>query len=94
MNMLRSFLSDTRGNATIRMAVVAGALSFVAVLGANYIDRSARDGSLARMASGFMKPNPQVAANRPRGPFDYTATGSIEQAARNVILDPCLGIPK
>ena len=95
MNRFRSFVSDTRGNGTTRIAVAAGVLSFFAILGATSMDRAARDGSLARIAAALKGENPQVATNRPRtGPYDFTATGSIEQSARNVILDPCLGIPK
>ena len=91
---LRTFLKDERGNGTVRMAMAAGVLSFAAVLGATSMDKASRDGSFARIASAMFgsSPSQQVAANRQK--YDFTTTGSIEQAARNVILDPCLGIPK
>ena len=97
MNRLRSFLSDQRGNATVKVAFGACALSFVAVLSAVSLDRAARDGSLSRYAqSVFGKGNVQTASNRPRqnGQFDYTPSGTVVEAARNVLLDPCLGMPK
>ena len=97
MRGLRRFISDNRGNTTTRIALAAGAISFVSVLAATSIDKASRDGSLQRMASNVFGGKQQLAAIRPKfpGPYDYTPTGSIpEQAARNVILDPCLGIPK
>lgn len=96
MNKLRSFLADRRGNATVRMAMAAATLSFVAVLAAVSLDRSARDGSLARTAQAWFGKggNQQVAANRTRGPYDFTPTGTVVEQARNVLLDPCLGLPK
>ena len=97
MNRLRSFLVDQRGNATVRLAITAATLSFVAVLGAISLDRSARDGTLTRYAQSVFGKGGQVqtAANRPRGQYDYTPTGTVaELTARNVLLDPCLGLPK
>jgi hypothetical protein len=84
---LNEFLTDSRGGATMRVAGVAFAVSFIAVLGAISLDRASQNGSLARMAGLFgPKATPQ---------YDYTPTGTIPAiAARNVILDPCLGVPK
>jgi hypothetical protein len=86
-SVLKKFAADSRANATARVAGAAFAVSFIAVLGAISLDRASKNGQLTRVAALFGVKGAQQ--------YDYTPTGTVpEIAAHNVILDPCLGVPK
>lgn len=86
MAPLVRFLTDTRGGAVERIAVMAGAIALASVGGAHMLQLAGKNGGLPKIALVY----PDKAAPA----IDYTPTGSIRAKAGQTVLDPCTGKPK
>lgn len=101
--MIWKFLSDKSGATLQTVATTAGALAICCVLAAAFLDRtiqsphqqsaqSDKSGLRDRLAS-----LPKALGGgtyTARGGIDYGTTATVVPGIRNVILDPCNGMPK
>ena len=83
MSVFRRFLSDRRGGAIERIAVLAGAIALASMSGAHFLNVASRDPG-SRLYAWFGK----------KSDVDYTPTASIKKQAGQVTLDPCTGKQK
>ena len=100
--MLKKFLSNEDGTTLQIVGTTAGALAVCFMFGAAFLDKAVQSSGIQAQRIETMSLREKfaalpraVGAQKPRGGqgIDYGSTASIP-GIRNVVLDPCTGMPK